>query len=46
VKGRTSEVSEDILDQVVAEIKASPYFAFQLNESTDVASCEQLLVHA
>ena len=38
-------MSDDILEQVVAEVKASPYFALQLDESTDVASCEQLLVY-
>jgi hypothetical protein len=39
-------MSKDILDQVVAEMKANPYLALQLDESTDAASCEQLLVYA
>ena len=43
VRSRISEMSEDILERVVAEVKASPYFALQWDESTDVASCEQLL---
>jgi hypothetical protein len=37
--------SEDILDQVAAEMKASPYFALQLDKSTDVVSCAQSLVY-
>jgi hypothetical protein len=39
-----SEISEDILDQVVAEMEDSSYFALRLDESTDVACCEQILV--
>jgi hypothetical protein len=46
IKGCISEMSNDILDQAVAEMKASPYFVLQLYESTYVASCEQLLVYA
>ena len=37
-------MSEDVKKQVVNEIKASPMFSFQVNESTDVSSCAQLLV--
>ena len=40
-----SEMSEDILEQVVAKVKACPYFALQLDESTDVAFCELLLLY-
>jgi hypothetical protein len=34
----------DVKEQVLSEIKASPIFALQLDESTDVSSCSQLLV--
>ena len=37
-------MSEDVKKQVVNEIKASPMFSFQVDESTDVSSCAQLLV--
>ncbi|XP_037299508.1 protein ZBED8 [Manduca sexta] len=37
-------MSADILATVISEIKDSPMFALQLDESTDVASCSQLLV--
>ena len=37
-------MSEDVKKQVVNEIKASPMFSFQIDESTDVSSCAQLLV--
>uniref|UniRef100_K7F938 Uncharacterized protein n=1 Tax=Pelodiscus sinensis TaxID=13735 RepID=K7F938_PELSI len=36
----------NISEQVVDEIKKSPLFAIQLDESTDVAFCSQLLVFA
>ena len=42
VKSRISDMSQDILDEVVAEVKASPYFALQLDKSADVSSCAQL----
>lgn len=38
-------MSKNILDTVLNEIKSSPFFALQLDESTDVASCSQLLVY-
>jgi hypothetical protein len=38
-------MSKEVLDHTVAEMKASPCFAFHLDKSTDVASCEQLLVY-
>lgn len=46
VKHRISEMSDDILEQVIEEIKLSHtgMFAIQLDESTDVGSCAQLLV--
>ena len=44
VQRRIEEMSTNIRDQVVAEIKASPCgFSMQLDESTDVANCAQLL---
>lgn len=36
----------DVKEQVLNEIKASPMFSIQLDESTDVSSCAQLLVFA
>lgn len=38
-------MADDVLSQVVAEVKASPYktFALQFDESTDVSSCAVLL---
>ena len=37
-------MSMDVKEQVWTEIKASHLFSFQLDESTDVSSCSQLLV--
>ena len=34
----------EVKQQVIAEIRSFPMFAVQLDESTDVASCSQLLV--
>lgn len=34
----------NIKEQGVEEIKASPIFSFQFDESDDVASCSKLLV--
>ena len=45
IKRRISEMSMDILEQVVMEMKCSTYFSLQLDESTDVSSCAQLLVY-
>ena len=37
-------MSEDILEQVIADIKASPItISLQLDESTDVSNCSQLI---
>ncbi|XP_042217347.1 protein ZBED8-like [Homarus americanus] len=46
VKRRINEMSDDIKEKVIQEIKLSPtgMFAIQLDESTDVSSCAQLLV--
>ena len=46
VQRRLLDLSKDITDQVVEEIKESRsgWFCLQLDESTDIASCAQLLV--
>ena len=36
-------MSADIEEQVVKEIKESGFFSLQLDESTDVACCSQLM---
>ena len=37
-------MSLNVKQQVIEEIKASPFFAFQVDKSTDVALCSQLVV--
>ena len=44
IKKRISVMSTDVKQQVIDELKTSPMFSIQLDESTDVASCSQLLV--
>ncbi|XP_067940279.1 protein FAM200C-like [Watersipora subatra] len=44
VKRHIDDIAADI-EKVVAKIKASPFWAIQLDESTDVASLSQLLVY-
>ncbi|CAH2226763.1 jg14191, partial [Pararge aegeria aegeria] len=44
VKRRIDDMAEDIKNQVVEAVKASTFFAIQLDESTDVAQCCQLIV--
>ena len=44
IKRRISLMATDVKQQVIAEIKSSPMFSIQVDESTDVASCSQLLV--
>lgn len=46
VQRRIADMSDDIKAQVIDEIKSAPLglFALQLDESTDVASCAQLMV--
>ncbi|XP_068205248.1 protein FAM200A-like [Palaemon carinicauda] len=48
VQRSISDMATDIKDQVVQEIKSSTFglFSIQLDESTDVASCSQLMVFA
>ena len=45
VKRSSHDMSADIKQQVISEIKEAPFglFAFQVDESTDVSSCAQLL---
>lgn len=44
VKRRIDDMAEDIKKQSVDAVKQAPFFAIQLDESTDVAQCSQLLV--
>ena len=44
VSRRIEEMSINIKEQVINEIKAAGLFALQLDESTDVSSCAQLIV--
>lgn len=45
IHDRISDMSNDVLDQVVQDLLCSPVgFSLQLDESTDVANCAQLLV--
>ena len=45
VKRRIQKMSGDIAEQIIAGVKDSKFgFAIQLDESTDVAKCSQLLV--
>ena len=37
-------MAQDVTVQVIQEIKGSPMFSFQLDETTDISSCAQLLV--
>ena len=45
IKTRIDELASDIEFQVFKKIKASPYFAIQCDETTDVAQLSQLLVY-
>ncbi len=44
VARRIVDMSDDIERQLVERIKASPYFAIQLDESTDISNAALLLV--
>ena len=44
VKRRIEDMSSDVLNQIVNQAKASPFYAIQLDESTDVAGFPQLSV--
>ena len=44
IHNRIIDMSEGILEQVIADIKASPVtISLQLDESTDVSNCSQLI---
>ena len=43
VQRRISLMSEDIKNQVIDQMKSAGLFALQLEESTDVSSCAQLI---
>ena len=46
VRRRIHDMSDDISDEVTTAVRASKYgFAMQLDESTDVTNCGQLLVY-
>lgn len=46
IQRRITDMSSDIRSQITGEIKAAPLglFSIQVDESTDVASCAQLMV--
>lgn len=46
VKQRIHDMSQDIKLQVVEKIRKSPFFAIQLDETTDVSQLSQLLAYA
>ena len=46
VQRRIQEMAIDIKEQVIEKIHSSPFFSIQLDESTDVAQCSQLMVFA
>ena len=43
VRRRIKEMSSDVKAKVIAEILTSPFFAIQIDKSTDVSSSAQLL---
>ena len=46
MKNRISEMNNDIMLQVVEDLRSSPVVCLQLDESTDVSSSAQLLIYA
>uniref|UniRef100_A0A3Q2D886 Uncharacterized protein n=1 Tax=Cyprinodon variegatus TaxID=28743 RepID=A0A3Q2D886_CYPVA len=42
---RINDMEEDVSNQLLDQVRASDYFALQLDESTDVANATQLLVY-
>ena len=48
IQRRIKDLSDDIKCQVVEEIKIAPFalFAIQIDKSTDISSCAQLMVFA
>ena len=47
VSRRMDDMSDDIMEQVIQEMKSAPLgiFSIQLDESTDAENCSQLLVY-
>jgi len=46
INSRITDISNNILEQVMEKLKASPFpFSIQLDESTDVSQCVQLLAY-
>ena len=46
IRSRITDIFNNILEQVIEKLKASPFlFSMQLDESTDVSQCAQLLVY-
>ncbi len=45
ISRRISDMAQDVKEQVLDSIRHSPFFALQIVESTDVASCAQLLTY-
>ncbi|XP_051576458.1 uncharacterized protein LOC127453804 [Myxocyprinus asiaticus] len=43
---RISDMAQDVKEQVLDSIRHSPFFALQIDESTDVAICSQLLTYS
>lgn len=44
VKRRIADMAQDVSDQLIDKVKASPFFALQLDESTDVVNISQLMI--
>ncbi|XP_053170201.1 zinc finger BED domain-containing protein 5-like [Scomber japonicus] len=45
IQRRISDMAADVKEQVLDAIRDSPFFSIQLDESTDVANCAQLMVY-
>ncbi|XP_032376013.1 zinc finger BED domain-containing protein 5-like [Etheostoma spectabile] len=45
IQRRISDMGADVRQQVVDSVRESPSFSLQLDESTDVANCAQLMVY-
>ncbi|XP_068218989.1 protein FAM200C-like [Palaemon carinicauda] len=46
VQRRIHELSQDIKEQTLELVRASPVFAIQFDETTDIAQCAQFLMYA
>ena len=42
VKRRILDMSHDVLEQIIGQVNTSPFYAIQLDESTDIAGLPQL----